>query len=129
MITQLFRPVGLYEFEKIMASEFKAFPPRLPEQPIFYPVLNMEYASQIARDWNTVDKLSGYCGFVTSFDMNSHYLEKFKVQQVGAGVHKELWVPADKLEEFNSEIIGKIRIINIFYGEQYEGPKYEEVIL
>ena len=50
--TILFRPVGQEELELIRQSEFKAFPPRLPEQPIFYPVLSEAYATQIARDWN-----------------------------------------------------------------------------
>jgi hypothetical protein len=43
-------------------------PPRLPEQPIFYPVLNEEYAPMIARDWNV--KQSG-TGYVTRFSLPS----------------------------------------------------------
>ena len=35
----LFRPVGPKELELIRAANFRAFPPRLPDQPIFYPVL------------------------------------------------------------------------------------------
>jgi hypothetical protein len=50
---RLFRPVGQKELDLISESGFTRFPPRLPEQPIFYPVLNIEYAEQIARDWNT----------------------------------------------------------------------------
>ncbi|MCW5960282.1 MAG: hypothetical protein KIS76_08975 [Pyrinomonadaceae bacterium] len=46
----LFRPVGKNELALIEESDFTAFPPRLPEQPIFYPVLNENYAIQIARD-------------------------------------------------------------------------------
>ncbi len=52
-VVTLFRPVGQNELNLIKESGYKAFPPRLPEQPIFYPVLNEEYATQIARDWNT----------------------------------------------------------------------------
>lgn len=44
----LYRPVGLFELRLIQASDFTGFPPRLPEQPIFYPVLNRDYAEQIA---------------------------------------------------------------------------------
>jgi len=50
--TVLFRPVGQKELDLIRESDFTAFPPRLPEQPIFYPVLNEHYATQIAREWN-----------------------------------------------------------------------------
>jgi ADP-ribosylglycohydrolase len=35
----LYRPVGPKELGLIRASGWRAFPPRLPEQPIFYPVL------------------------------------------------------------------------------------------
>jgi len=60
--TILYRPVGRGELELIRASGFREFPPRLPEQPIFYPVLTEEYATQIARDWNTKDERSGFAG-------------------------------------------------------------------
>ena len=56
-MTTLFRPVGPKELALIAASGYRQFPPRLPEQPIFYPVLNEEYTRQIARDWNV--KASG----------------------------------------------------------------------
>ena len=42
--TELFRPVGLEEMNLIRELGFQAFPPRLPEQPIFYPVLSADYA-------------------------------------------------------------------------------------
>jgi hypothetical protein len=36
----LYRPVGPKELELIKSSGWKEFPPRLAEQPIFYPVIN-----------------------------------------------------------------------------------------
>ncbi|MEX2260218.1 MAG: hypothetical protein WD672_16080 [Woeseia sp.] len=107
----LYRPVGPKELELIEASGFTQFPPRLPGQPIFYPVLNREYACQIARDWNVRDSGAGY---VTRFEVNSDYLEQFSRQIVGGSVHEELWVPADKLGEFNGNIVGKIEVIESF---------------
>jgi hypothetical protein len=68
--TTLYRPVGEAELELIRASGWREFPPRLPEQPIFYPVLNREYATQIARDWNTRD---GGIGFVLRFEVDTEY--------------------------------------------------------
>lgn len=62
--TTLYRPVGRKELELIRAAEFRAFPPRMPAQPFFYPVLNEEYATRIARDWNTKDEASGFEGYV-----------------------------------------------------------------
>lgn len=108
----LYRPVGPKELELIAASGWREFPPRLPEQPIFYPVLNEEYASQIARDWNV--KESGV-GFVTRFRVHSAFVARYPVQVVGrASVHQELWVPAEELAEFNSHIVGSIEVIAEF---------------
>jgi hypothetical protein len=123
-VLTLFRPVGLEEMRLILEANSRAFPPRLPEQPIFYPVLNIEYAEQIARDWNTKDPNSGYAGFVTAFDVDTDYANQYEVQTVGAAVHQELWVPAEKLEEFNRHIIGAIRLKSAHYGKEYRGLKH-----
>lgn len=111
----LYRPVGKNELALIKESGMKAFPPRLPEQPIFYPVMNEEYAVKIARDWNAKYN-SDKVGYVTRFAVDKEYLEEFEIQTVGAEVHQELWVPAEELEEFNSKIIGEIEVIAEFYG-------------
>ena len=118
-----FRPVGLREAELILAADCKAFPPRLPTQPIFYPVLNFAYAEQIARDWNTRDKLSGYAGFVTRFAVARPYVDQFDEHQVGASKHRELWVPAEELDAFNRHIIGQIEFVAAFYGDDFSGER------
>jgi hypothetical protein len=110
--TVLYRPVGPKELALIEASGWKAFPPRLPEQPIFYPVLNEAYAIQIARDWNVGASGSG---FVTKFAVRTDYLKKFEVQNVGGPIHDELWVPAEELEEFNRNIVGPIEVTREFF--------------
>ncbi|MDY6939731.1 MAG: hypothetical protein SWY16_19025 [Cyanobacteriota bacterium] len=110
----LYRPIGPEELALIRESGWRSFPPRLPEQPIFYPVLNLEYATQIARDWNV--KASG-AGFVTRFFVSAEYIKKYPVQTVGGSVHRELWVPAAELPEFNRQIIGKIEVVAQFYPE------------
>ena len=110
--TTLYRPVGAKELELIKQSGWSKFPPRLPEQPIFYPVLNQEYATKIARDWNVAATGSG---FVTRFAVNSEYLSKYQVQTVGSKICQELWIPAEELENFNANIIGKIKVIAEFY--------------
>jgi len=104
----LFRPVGPEELALIEASGWREFPPRLPEQPIFYPVLNEEYATQIARDWNVKESGSG---FVTRFAVDADFLSRYPVQIVGSSMHQELWVPAEDLQEFNRHIVGAIEVI------------------
>lgn len=113
----LYRPVGPKELALIEASGFRAFPPRLPQQPIFYPVMNREYAAQIASTWNVRD--SG-AGFVTRFRVRAAYLAKYQVQTVGAAVHAELWVPAEELDEFNANIVGLIDLIETYLAEDAE---------
>ncbi len=103
------------------------FPPRLPEQPIFYPVLNREYAQQIAEQWNTKDS-SGRttrAGFVTACNLPAEYLTRFEERTVGSSSHRELWVPAEELDVFNSQILGRIRVTDTFYGEAYQGLRYD----
>lgn len=108
----LYRPVGFYELKLIQDSDYTAFPPRLPEQPIFYPVLNIDYAEQIAQKWNTKDDKSGYMGVVTRFELPVDYLSQFKEEVVGNATHRELWIPAEELDNFNQRIIGKIDIVS-----------------
>ena len=116
----LYRPVGQKELELVKVSGFKRFPPRLEWQLIFYPVMNKEYAEQIAKQWNTEDEFSGYAGHVLSFDLPKQFIQKYPVQNVGGEIHNELWVPANDLEEFNNNIIGLIRVINSFYGMKHK---------
>lgn len=110
----LYRPVGQKEYDLIRESDFTAFPPRLPEQPIFYPVLNQKYAEEIALKWNTKDNGSGNTGYVTKFEVDNTYLSQFAVQTVGASYHQELWIPSEELSDFNEHIIGKIQIVKKF---------------
>lgn len=119
MTTTLYRPIGIKELELIIESDYKRFPPRLEWQPIFYPVMNQEYAEQIAQKWNTSDQASGYCGIVTKFDLPSDFLKKYDVQNVGGFIHNELWVPAEELDDFNNKIVDKIEIIKVFVGKNF----------
>lgn len=107
----MYRPTGPKELELVRQSGFKRWPPRLPDQLIFYPVTNEEYAVQIARDWNV--KASGQ-GFVTKFYVRADYMSKYKVEKVGGAAHTEWWVPAEDLEEFNDNIVGLIEVIREF---------------
>ena len=108
----LFRPTGSNELALIRKTDFAAFPPRLPEQPIFYPVTNEAYACQIARDWNT--KTGDGLGFVTRFEVNKAFLDGFERKVVGSASHEEYWIPAERLEAFNANIVGKIEVIREF---------------
>jgi hypothetical protein len=104
----LYRPVGPKELALIACSGYRELPPRLPEQPIFYPVLSEEYARQIARDWNVPASGSGY---VTRFAVRKEFTARYPVQTVGGTVHKELWIPAADLPEMNRNLVGLIEII------------------
>jgi hypothetical protein len=111
--TVLYRPTGANELALIRASDYRAYPPRLPEQPIFYPVLNLEYAAQIARDWNST-KPPDFQGYVTRFSMRTAWLARYEVQTVGARTHQEYWIPAEELDDFNAQIVGLIEVVATF---------------
>src|SRR5689334_16939741 len=113
-LTALYRPVGQFEFDLIQASNFRQFPPRLPEQPIFYPVLTEDYATQIARDWNTKDERSGFAGYVLRFHLRTDFLQKYDVHVVGSSDHREYWIPAADLARLNENIEGEIEVVSEF---------------
>lgn len=104
----LYRPTGPNELELVKQSDYTKWPPRLPEQPIFYPVTNEQYAKEIATKWNVRDSGVGY---VTRFEVKKVFMDKYEVHQVGASYHTEWWIPAEELELLNDNIVGKIEVI------------------
>lgn len=108
---ELWRPVGPEELDLIRQSGMRGFPPRLPEQPIFYPVVTEEYAIKIARDWNVPASGSGY---VTRFRVRKSYLNQHKIQVAGGREHREYWIPAEDMGAFNAAIVGEIEVTHEF---------------
>lgn len=116
---QLWRPVGLAELAEIYVSGMKAFPPRLPGQDIFYPVLNRGYADQIARDWNATT--TPFAGYVVAFQLPDDYANSFSRHVVGGPEHQELWVPASQMQELNGRIEGEMQLVRAFFGKDFVG--------
>lgn len=115
----LFRPTGWRELLLIYRSRMRTFPPRLPQQPFFYPVTTEGYAEKIAHNWNCAsDERSGY---VTSFRIESTIVRDFPVQTVGGKEHEELWVPAEELTSFNARIVGQIAVTKTFFARDFAG--------
>ncbi len=107
----LWRPTGPEELDLVRAADWRRWPPRRPEQPIFYPVLNEDYAIRIARDWNV--PASGI-GHVTRFSVRAEHLGQYEVHQVGGRDILEYWIPAERLEEFNDNLVGPIELVHTF---------------
>ncbi len=110
----MYRPAGPGELALVEESGFKRWPPRLPVQPIFYPVTNEEYAREIATQWQIKD---GGIGYVTRFEVKKEFADRYKIEQVGAAHHTEWWIPAEELEELNDNIVGCIEVIGEFKNE------------
>jgi hypothetical protein len=104
----LWRPTGPKEMALVREAGFRAWPPRLPDQPIFYPVLNEDYATQIARDWNVSNSGVGY---VMRFEVAKAFMDRYEVHQVGGRTILEYWVPAEDLDELNANILGEIEVV------------------
>src|ERR1041385_3281370 len=115
----LYRPVSLQELELIYEGGMKAFPTHLPQQPIFYPVLQLEYARQIASNWNAQNgQLAGY---VVQFKIEDQYVSRFEKRAVGTTSYQELWIPNEELEEFNRHILGQVKIVEARFGDAFQG--------
>ena len=106
--TTLWRPVGPAELELLRATDMRAWPPRLPDQPIFYPVLNEAYARQIAAEWNIAASGAGY---VTRFRLPTRFARRYPTRQAGGRDKLELWIPASDLAELNRHLIGPIDVV------------------
>jgi hypothetical protein len=106
----LYRPVGPEELALLKAHNFRRWPPRLPEQPIFYPVTTEEYAAEIASTWNVRDSGSG---FVTRFKVRTEFITATKSIR-SAPRATEWWIPADDIEELNDNIVGEIEVLRSF---------------
>lgn len=107
----LYRPTGPEEMKLVEESNFQKWPPRLPEQPIFYPVTNVLYAIQIAKEWNVP---SHGVGYVTRFFVKKTFMDKYNVEKVGGQGHTEWWIPAEDVEEMNQNIVGPIEVLHKF---------------
>jgi hypothetical protein len=107
----LYRPTGLVELERVKQSNFTRWPPRLPEQPIFYAVTNLEYAMQIAAQWNVPESGVGY---VTRFYVRNSFMDRYQVHKVGGAMHTEWWIPSEDLDDLNDNIVGLIEVIGTY---------------
>ena len=110
----LWRPTGPEELALVKATGWREWPPRLPEQPIFYPVLNQEYATMIARDWNVKHSGSGY---VTRFHVRAKFLDNYETHQVGGRTILEYWIPAEDLSGLNANIVGPIEVVAEYHQD------------
>ncbi|PZR09571.1 MAG: hypothetical protein DI536_21770 [Archangium gephyra] len=108
MFTTLFRPVGPIELALIRDSDWTRFPPRLGDQPLFYPVVQETYARRIAAEWNVRESGEGH---VVKFAVQTEFLQRYPEQVAGGIAHTEHWIPAEDLEAFNDHLIGKIALI------------------
>jgi hypothetical protein len=75
-------------------------------------MLNEEYATRIARDWNV--RQSG-AGYVTRFEVRRSFLDNYEVHQVGGQTILEYWIPAEDLGALNASIVGTIKVIAEFH--------------
>lgn len=114
----MYRPTGPKELELVRQSEFRRWPPRLPEQPIFYPVTNQQYAVEIASRWNAKEDGVGY---VTRFAVRRSFMQRYAIQTVGGAHHTEWWIPSGDLEQLNDNIVGLIEVIGEFRIDQPTG--------
>ncbi len=109
----VFRPIGPAELELLKLSGFRRWPPRLPEQPIFYIVTNEAYARQIATKWNVPASRVGY---ITRFEVRKSFMDRYQVHQVGSAEHTEWWIPAEDLDYLNDNIVALIEVVGEYHS-------------
>ena len=110
----MYRPTGPEEYQLVADSDFTKWPPRLEGQPIFYPVTNETYAREITEQWNIRDSGVGY---VFRFLVKRSFADAYSLEKVGGKDHMEWWIPAEKMNELNDSIVGRIEMIGRYPSE------------
>ena len=111
--------MDIEELRLVYEANMKGFPLRKPEQPIFYPVLHLDYANEIAKRWNAEGQSAS--GYVAKFGLDDLYGARFKPQKVGGSHHVEFWVPSQELPRFNEHICPPITIVSAYFGQNFKG--------
>ncbi|MDG6104291.1 hypothetical protein Daura_11375 [Dactylosporangium aurantiacum] len=111
--TVLWRPVGPRELRLVEEAGWRRWPARLPDQPIFYPVLNEAYATRIAQEWNV--PASGV-GYVTRFRVETSFARRYPTRRAGGGHILELWIPAEDVDALNAHLVGAIELVSTCAG-------------
>jgi len=70
-------------------------------------VLNEDYSTRIARDWNVPASGSGN---VTRFEVRKSFLDNYQVHQIGGETILEYWIAAEDLPALNANIVGRIEV-------------------
>jgi len=117
--TVLYRPTGQKELDLIKKSGFRAFPPHLEGQTIFNFLLNEEYATFIARECNANNAFSGYTGYVLRLSVRTDFLVQFEIQKEASAIALEYGIPADRIMQFNENIVGMIELITRYENRSY----------
>jgi len=86
-------------------------------------VLTEDYAIKIAREWNTKDPNSDCVGFVVRFSVRKQYLDQFEPHQAGGREMQEYWIPAERLDEFNANLVGPIEVLQEFRADARTNKK------
>lgn len=114
--------MGLPELAQALDADAKAFPDRSPERPTFVLALSFEHAQRLASERHPAEAASGFAGFVADFDLDADYARRLEVRLVGEPVqHREIWLPADRLRELNTQLRSRIRTRAAFYGPAFVG--------
>jgi hypothetical protein len=108
----LHRPVGKAELDLVLSSG--VFPPRLPHQPVFYPVIDYDYAVEIARDWNARQNGEGH---VLRFEVDDAFIARYIPAEAGGRTRREYWIPAEDLDRFNKALLGPPELVASFRKE------------
>ena len=103
------------------ASDWREWPPRLAHQPISDWVLTLEYAREIAREWNTADEFSGFASFVTRFAVDDAFIRQYPVQTVGGRASQSCRIRAADVGPLNRHIVGRIDVVEAHTGPGFVG--------
>ncbi len=117
-----YKAVGMPEWRLIRADGACGFPECMLRHRLYFPALFFERACCFARDWHTKDRFSEFAGLVLAYPVRRDFLSEYEVRE--AAGEDDLWLALEQNRQLNKNLLGKIRVCEVFYGAGFDGPRY-----
>jgi len=105
----LYCPIGVDELIAIVVSQWRGFPPRGAERPIFHPVTTEGYGRYLGANWAGRHG-EGDC-YLVRFAVGAEAVRALERRSLGGPEREELWVAGESFAAFNAAIVGGIHLI------------------
>ena len=124
--TCLYKSLTPAQFAGVIQSDWRELAAESPDQKMFYPKLNRQYAEMVARMLNLAHYNAAY---VVKFNVNALFLARYEIQTVAYDEHQEYKIPIEDLPLLNCHIVGIIEVVSAFTLKDCQKPPLIEGLM